>query len=423
MSLTQESLWKERVVGLELKKIFERKFESEPGKATAYFYELCFMTHSSDKKDQFNVEIGNNSTVSTMMQLSKLKFLDCELLGLIKNSLKVSETRHQSSQLDFTSPCIEIRSDIISNTIEIIYFITEASNNFQIRFEIVTKSEMKIDGIEKQNVKIEVHKSSFLRNWRAVGGELCNFLEMGFKIGSMDNSCPTMLVFIQYLNYPTFIIFIKSENDILFLKQTVGKTLEKFNYQVVNVDDIRLIFNTKILANDKLLKDLFPDFKAVQCAMVTRKPSLPSPVVQRTPPETQTEIDTNHRYNSILILYRNVAACNRSAEAFLSAKERLRFNEPVIRFTGVVYSRDLGELAIMISTELKKLSENYLMLSHFMIKDENLVQGSTRYDNFKQLLQNTFDAARYAGALLRGFSNLRIPLYQPRPRVISVIRR
>ena len=423
MTLTQESLLKQRVSGFLLDKIYEKKYQSESGKNTAYLYELCFMAQLSDDTDQLNFETENSSAVSTMMQLSKLKFLDCELLGLIKNSLKVSETRYQSSQLDFTSPRIEIRSDIISNTIEIIYFITEASNDFQIRFEIVTKSEMKIDGIEERNVKIDVHKSSFHRNGRAVGGELCKFLEMGFKIGSMDNSCPTMLVFIQYLNYPTFIIFINSENDILFLKQTVGKTLEKFNYQVVNVDDIRLIFNTKILANDKLLKDLFPDFKAVQCAMVTQKPCLPSQVVQSTPPERQIEIDTNHRYNSILILYRNVAACNRAAEAFLPAKERLRFNEPVIRFTGVVYSRDLGELAIMISTELKKLSENYLMLSHSMIKDENLVQGSTRYDNFKQLIQNTFDAARYAGAMLKGFSNLRIPLYQPSPRVISVIRR
>ena len=461
MNLTQESLWKDRVIGLVLTKLYERKYQSDSGKTKAYLYELCFMAQLSENTDQINVE--SNTTVSTMMALSKLKFLDCELLGLIKYSLEVSETRHQSSSTDLTSRRIEIQSDNINNTIQITYFITEVSSDFEIRFKIATKSAIKINEIEKRNIKMDVHKSSFHRNGCAIGGELCNFLEMGFKIGSMENvpyipkvktvnmtdflprtflkvgssrklgysqgqstsvvvPCPTMLVFVQYLNYPSFIIFTNSENDILFLKQMIGNTLEKLNYGEVHVDNIRLICNTKLMENDETLKELFPGFNVLQCAMVTRRPCLPSRVLQRTPPETQIAINTNQRFNSILILYRNVAACNRAAESFLPANDRLRFNDPVIRFTGVVYSEDLGELIIMISKELKKLSGNYLKLSHFMIKDENLVPGSTRRDNFKQLIQNTFDAARYAGPLFRGLSSLRIPLYLSSPREVTVIR-
>merc|ERR1719284_1562227 len=126
--------------------------------------------------------------------------------------------------------------------------------------------------------------------------------------------------------------------------------------------------------------------------------------------------------NHVGFFSENVHACNRAAEAFLNAKERIRFNEPTVAVAGIVFSEDLGKMIIIIADELKKLSSNFLKLSNTMVKDENLVQGSEEYENYKCMIQNLMDAARYAGPLFQALSKFTIPLAQSSPRSISIVQ-
>ena len=231
-----------------------------------------------------------------------------------------------------------------------------------------------------------------------------------------------ILIFIEYLSHPTFIIFMDLGRKVKFLKQTVKKTLEKLNYHPHDTKDIRLIFNTNSIIDEKTLSETFGNLQAVRCSMVTTKPYLAPAIALRTAPESQMQHETLHRFKSCWILFRNVHACNRAAEVFLNAKERIRFNEPTVAVAGIVYSEDLGKLIIIIADELKRLSTNLLKLSNTMVKDENLVQRSDEYENYKCMIQNLMDAARYAGPLFQALSKFTIPLTQSSPRAISIVQ-
>ena len=231
-----------------------------------------------------------------------------------------------------------------------------------------------------------------------------------------------ILIFIEYLSHPTFIIFMDLGRKVKFLKQTVKKTLEKLNYHTHDIKDIRLIFNANSMIDEKTLSETFGNLQAVRCSMVTRKPYIAPAIALRTGPESQIQSETLHRFKSCWILFRNVHACNRAAEVFLNAKERVRFNEPTVAVAGIVFSEDLGKLIIIIADELKRLSTNFLKLSNTMVKDENLIQGSDEYENYKCMIQNLMDAARYAGPLFQALSKFTIPLTQPSPRSISIVQ-
>lgn len=87
----------------------------------------------------------------------------------------------------------------------------------------------------KKNQKRKI--STFLSSW--ISSQI-----------SSENGRPAMhgekiLIFIEYLNHPTFIIFMDLGRKVKFLKQTIKKTLEKLNYHAPDVKDIRLIFNAK----------------------------------------------------------------------------------------------------------------------------------------------------------------------------------
>ena len=231
-----------------------------------------------------------------------------------------------------------------------------------------------------------------------------------------------VLIFIEYLNHPTFIVFMDLGRTVKFLKQTVKKTTQKLKYHVHDVKDIRLIFNAKPINEEDTLSEAFGNLQKVRCSMVTTKPYLAPEIALRAAPESRIQAETLHRFKSCLILFRNVHACNRAAETFLSSNERIRFNEPTVLVTGIVYSEDLGKMIIMIAEELERLSTNFLKLSNKMIKDENLVQGSDEYENYKCMIQNLMDSARYAGPLFQALSKFTIPLSQPSPRPISIVQ-
>ena len=207
---------------------------------------------------------------------------------------------------------------------------------------------------------------------------------------------------------------------VKFLKRTVKKTLEKLNYHPHDTKDIRLIFNANPTMDENTLSETFGNLQAVRCSMVTTKPYLAPPIALGTTPASQVQNETLHRFKSCWILFRNVHACNRAAEVFLNAKERIRFNEPTVAVAGIVFSEDLGKLIIIIADELKRLSTNFLKLSNTMVKDENLVRGSEEYNKYKFMLQNLMGAAGFASQLFYCLSKFEITLTHSSPRAIGI---
>ena len=71
---------------------------------------------------------------------------------------------------------------------------------------------------------------------------------------------------------------------------------------------------------------------------------------------------------------------------------------------------------------LQVISKNELKMqsvTNIMIKDENMVPHSIDYNNYKYLIQNLMNAARYAAPLFKTMSKFVIPLPQQSPRQIS----
>ena len=505
-SFVQDTLSRQRVQELNLKKVYERRYRGKTANRRTngqtnrdskktYLYEFCFSVKSSENTNESNIveHIENNDPdVATMISYSKLQFTGCQMLGLIAESLTMTKGKTNTpEESEETSPDhIEVSSDVVNNTIDIKYFIVGSCDDLEIRFKIMMKSELSISMIEKRNVKIDPEAHTFHRNGYTIENDLCSVLHKGFRISSIRNQpeskfteiqttdlnnnfislddhdsfslgfptimagssrkktskrkLPTflssfissqmsnetgrsihgekILIFIEYLSHPTFMIFMDLGRKVKFLKQTVKKTLEKLNYHPHDTKDIRLIFNANSIIDEKTLSETFGNLQAVRCSMVTTKPYLAPAIALRTAPESQIQSETLHRFKSCWILFRNVHACNRAAEVFLNATERIRFNESTVAVAGIVYSEDLGKLIIIIADELKRLSTNLLKLSNTMVKDENLVQGSDEYEKYKCMIQNLMDAARYAGPLFQALSKFTIPLTQSSPRAISIVQ-
>ena len=68
---------------------------------------------------------------------------------------------------------------------------------------------------------------------------------------------------------------------------------------------------TPYTVDEKTLSETFGNLEAVRCSMVTTKPFLAPEITLKTPPESQIQNETLHRFKSCWILFRNVHACNR----------------------------------------------------------------------------------------------------------------
>ena len=90
---TQNLLSEKRVEELTLYKVYERKYQDATD--LIYLYELCFLAKHSTDINRLNIKEGienDDADVSTMFSYSKLQFHGCELLGLIKDSLTLTDS-------------------------------------------------------------------------------------------------------------------------------------------------------------------------------------------------------------------------------------------------------------------------------------------------------------------------------------------
>ena len=420
---------------------------------------------------------NDNPDLATMMNHSILKFDGNHLLGLVPDSLILIDehnTKRKIKELDQSKlNHITIRSNVVNDSISIYYFMNDVFTNYEIKFQLVMKSPLDINLMGQRNIIIQMESHKFHRNGYTTNTMICDILHEGFEVSSSMNELERniaqeqfnqeitldqlvlpskpiggstttekrykpsslmssifdyfmpyrgkILMFIEYLHHPKIMIYIENEKTVASVKQIIQKTVDKLNYPALTLSDIRLLYNTELLKDEQTLSEIFKNQQRVLCAIAKRNPSLPSRILTSQSPETQIQEKTLQRFRSCWILHRNLQACNSATEAYLEPNDRLRFNQPAIPCSGIIHSEDLGILVVHIADEIKRLSINLSKLSHGLVQDKDLRRGSLEYNNYKKLIQNSMDAARYAGPLLKALSGFVIPLAQSCPRQIQVI--
>ena len=235
-----------------------------------------------------------------------------------------------------------------------------------------------------------------------------------------------VLLYIEYMSHPPFLIVIDKARTVKNLKQMMEKTLSLYNYISTNAAQMRLLYNGQLQDDKaKLLDVLKEGATEARMAMVTTKPSIVPTFTDRValPDMPEEHRQANQTLNSCRILLRNFAACNSNAEGFRKPSDRVRFNTPVTKTQPNVVSEDLGEFIIDVSKEVKKYSVSLNRLANKMTQDKNMDRNSLEYERYKTDIQNLMDAARYASPMFMNMAKFTLPLSQPSPRRVSVMPR
>ena len=235
-----------------------------------------------------------------------------------------------------------------------------------------------------------------------------------------------VLLYIEYMSHPPFLIVIDKARTVKNLKQMMEKTLSLYNYISTNATQMRLLYNGQLQDDkSKLIEVLKEGATEARMAMVTTKPSIVPTFTDRValPEMPEEHRQANQTLNSCRILLRNFAACNSNAEGFRKPSDRVRFNTPVTKTQPNVVSEDLGEFIIDVSKEVKKYSVSLNRLANKMTQDKNMDRNSLEYERYKTDIQNLMDAARYASPMFMNMAKFTLPLSQPSPRRVSVMPR
>jgi hypothetical protein len=227
------------------------------------------------------------------------------------------------------------------------------------------------------------------------------------------------------IEHPEFLVRIDKRKTVLELKEMIEKCLELYNFNVVNKEDIGLLFKHERLENETKIMSIdgiYSNYCNVM-AMVTTQPGLP-PVFQDR--ELREDLNANQQraknvMNSCRILLRNYRACVTNATNNLPPIERVRFNVPPTKTQENVISHDLGTFVTEVSQVTREFAVELSKLSNHMIQDRALERDSPEYINYKKAIQNIMDAARYASPMFLNLAKFTIPLNRQSPRLISVI--
>ena len=458
-----------RAVSLVLERVFERRYGKDDlcvsNDVRAFQYELVFAIKFSNKEEDFNVmeTLVETVNIGTMTTLSTLKFREPEILGIVSDSLTIVKDNYVDGFSQNAPHFIEANLDTIDNRIDLKYFITGSYHNLTVSFKVVTNRKLEIHAIDVAKISIAENAYQFHRNGCTMTDNLCLKVQKGFSlssivnqkiplndtlyqwqekiddfnpllrpIGSLKRKMPkkkrrpelgnnSILIFMEYIRHPALIIYIDRMVTVGKLKEVIGKCLIQRDYHRPQAGDMKILFNAGIMKDQELLREKLKDFMGARLSMVTSKAFLPMQMVGDAVPENEMQRRTLARLNECYILLRNIHACNMAAKTLMNPDQRTRFNSPVLRVNTIVYSKDLGELIMAIATEVKNLSVNLSKVSNLMVKDENLIQHSQKYNDYKFVVQNTMNAARYCGPLFRSISKFVIPLACPTPRQISIL--
>ena len=142
-----------------------------------------------------------------------------------------------------------------------------------------------------------------------------------------------VLLHIEYMSHPPFVVAIDKARTVKNLKQMMGKILSLYNYIPTSAAQMRLLYNGQLQDDKtKLINVLKEGATEARMAMVTTKPI----VLTLTDRVAHPEILAEHRQaeqtlNSCRSLLRNFAACNSNTEKFRKPSNRVRFNTPLTK--------------------------------------------------------------------------------------------
>jgi hypothetical protein len=106
----------------------------------------------------------------------------------------------------------------------------------------------------------------------------------------------------------------------------------------------------------------------------------------------------------------NVDECNFSSRIAAPAKERIRINDPSMRFRDVPTKSDF----IQFMSNYEKTAENQgailKVIGNLLKQDQYFSAHDKRREEQVHIVQNMFDGFRYSGPLQKNITNLRIPV-------------
>jgi len=127
-----------------------------------------------------------------------------------------------------------------------------------------------------------------------------------------------------------------------------------------------------------------------------------------------------NRLRHISIFHRNFRAALVQCVNNARPEDRPRFNDPE-RMTPVTpQARDLGQTVRLLADDIRTFGLELIRLGAEFHRDPNFNGDDEAKENFRRLIQNNMDAARYLHPLLTNLTNITIPLPHDPPRYLSV---
>ncbi|CBY18839.1 unnamed protein product [Oikopleura dioica] len=127
-----------------------------------------------------------------------------------------------------------------------------------------------------------------------------------------------------------------------------------------------------------------------------------------------------NRLRHISIFHRNFRAALVQGVNNARPEDRPRFNDPE-RMTPVTpQAKDLGQTVRLLADDIRTFGLELIRLGAEFHRDPNFNGDDEAKENFRRLIQNNMDAARYLHPLLTNLTNITIPLPHDPPRYLSV---
>jgi len=194
---------------------------------------------------------------------------------------------------------------------------------------------------------------------------------------------------IEIKNHPKMILKIGSDRIISDLKHVIGTILARHNYHVMPEDEMRLLFNYKMLNDSMRLFDVEGiEFGRInQIVLVTTLPGRAALVQERVADATLVQRECTRTHDNVRILLRNFQACLSNEEESNAPESRIRFNVPMTKTKSNMTSFDLGSTICQVATEVKQYSLLLSKLSNFLVQDKPIQPGTNRYKQARFQIQ------------------------------------
>ena len=296
MIIKESVLLQPRVVKLKLKEVYEKSLTGQQTD-NVYLYKFVLVAEQTHDVSELNVVDGTSheeSTIATMFGRSSLQFTGSEILGLTSKSFEVvydkTTQREKSSDNNQFPDSIEITADLITNSIDFRYFITDSLDGLEIIIESIMKNKVNIDSMKKVNVemnevKIEIQEVGITSmgairtrlhkgyNWHSISDqrkeprqiepltyhenpnnirglpsllwpgvffglprkrtaarELKSKRESDIEQQNVRNPKRTIILILELINHQRMIMITSGDKKIGFIRKTIMATLQKWDY-------------------------------------------------------------------------------------------------------------------------------------------------------------------------------------------------